>query len=137
MRASLALSVTSLIRSSGAVRSSFGCVVLCRSCFLILRYANFPSGQPSVCSALEHAYSCTVLQAMASAGIIPGLITCAFSGAICGFGLYLLTRCARATPHRRSSFFAVSQLTFPQAAVFFDAAIAIKCFGVSVRCVLT
>ncbi|KAI9464237.1 vacuolar amino acid transporter 5 [Boletus coccyginus] len=70
--------------------------------------------------------------AMASAGIIPGMITCAFSGAACGFGLYLLTRCAQAAPHRRSSFFAVSQITFPQAAVFFDAAIAIKCFGVSV-----
>ncbi|KAF8141578.1 vacuolar amino acid transporter 5 [Boletus edulis] len=70
--------------------------------------------------------------AMASAGIIPGMITCAFSGAVCGFGLYLLTRCAPATPHRRSSFFAVSQLTFPQAAVLFDAAVAIKCFGVSV-----
>ncbi|KAG6381646.1 transmembrane amino acid transporter protein-domain-containing protein [Boletus reticuloceps] len=74
---------------------------------------------------------------MASAGIIPGMITCAFSGAVCGFGLYLLTRCAPATPHRRSSFFAVSQLTFPQAAVLFDAAVAIKCFGVSVRYVLT
>jgi len=74
---------------------------------------------------------------MASAGIIPGMITCAFSGAACGFGLYLLTRCAQATPHRRSSFFAVSQITFPQAAVFFDAAIAIKCFGVSIRYVLT
>ena len=74
---------------------------------------------------------------MASTGIIPGMITCAFSGVVCGFGLYLLTRCARATPHRRSSFFAVSQITFPQAAVFFDAAIAIKCFGASIRYVLT
>ncbi|KAF9240708.1 vacuolar amino acid transporter 5 [Melanogaster broomeanus] len=70
--------------------------------------------------------------AMASAGIIPGMITCASSGAIAGFGLYLLTRCARHTPHRRSSFFAVSKITFPQAAIFFDAAIATKCFGVSI-----
>lgn len=74
---------------------------------------------------------------MASAGIIPGMITCAFSGAIGGFGLYLLSRCARFTPHRQSSFFAVAQITFPQAAIFFDLAIAIKCFGVSVRYVLT
>lgn len=73
---------------------------------------------------------------MASAGIIPGMITCVFSGAVGGFGLYLLTRCAHYTPHRRSSFFAVAQITFPQAAVFFDAAIATKCFGVSIRCVL-
>ncbi|KAH9975741.1 transmembrane amino acid transporter protein-domain-containing protein [Lactifluus volemus] len=66
------------------------------------------------------------------AGIIPGMITCAFSGAVAAFGLHLLSVCARKTPHRRSSFFAVASLTFPRAAVFFDAAIAIKCFGVSI-----
>ncbi|KAL1667106.1 transmembrane amino acid transporter protein-domain-containing protein [Schizophyllum commune] len=70
--------------------------------------------------------------AMASAGIIPGIITCIFSGSVAAFGLYLLSLCATKTPHRRSSFFAVAQMTFPRAAVFFDAAIAIKCFGVSV-----
>ncbi|KAG6812774.1 hypothetical protein H0H92_000544 [Tricholoma furcatifolium] len=70
--------------------------------------------------------------AMASAGLIPGIITCVFSGCVGAFGLYLLTLCATYTPHRRSSFFSVAQLTFPKAAVFFDAAIAIKCFGVSI-----
>lgn len=77
--------------------------------------------------------SFTFFQAMASAGIIPGMLTCALSGAVGGFGLYLLTRCARHTPDRQSSFFAIAQITFPQAAVFFDAAVAIKCFGVSIR----
>ncbi|PCH36218.1 vacuolar amino acid transporter 5 [Wolfiporia cocos MD-104 SS10] len=70
--------------------------------------------------------------ALASAGIIPGMITCVFSGCVAGFGLYLLSICAVKAPHRRASFFAVSELTFPRAAVFFDAAIAIKCFGVSI-----
>lgn len=70
--------------------------------------------------------------AMASAGIIPGMITCLFSGSVSVFGLYLLSLCAVKAPHRRASFFAIAQLTFPKAAVFFDAAIAIKCFGVSV-----
>ncbi|KAJ6481258.1 transmembrane amino acid transporter protein-domain-containing protein [Mycena vitilis] len=70
--------------------------------------------------------------AMASAGIIPGMITCVFSGSVAIFGLYLLSLCAARAPHRRSSFFAVSQMTFPKAAVFFDAAIAAKCFGVSI-----
>ncbi|KAF4569707.1 hypothetical protein EYR40_008686 [Pleurotus pulmonarius] len=70
--------------------------------------------------------------AMASAGILPGIITCLFSGSVAVFGLYLLSLCATKTPHRRASFFAVAQLTFPKAAVFFDAAIAIKCFGVSI-----
>lgn len=75
----------------------------------------------------------TLVQAMASAGILPGIITCLFSGSVAGFGLYLLTLCAPKAPHRRASFFAVAELTFPRAAVFFDAAIAIKCFGVSIR----
>jgi hypothetical protein len=75
-----------------------------------------------------------VTQAMASAGIIPGIITCVFSGSVAVFGLYLLSLCATKTPHRRASFFAVAQLTFPKAAVLFDAAIATKCFGVSIRC---
>ena len=65
------------------------------------------------------------------------MLTCAFSGAVAAFGLYLLSACARHTPHRRASFFAVASLTFPRAAVFFDAAIAIKCFGVSIRCACT
>ncbi|KAJ7763627.1 transmembrane amino acid transporter protein-domain-containing protein [Mycena maculata] len=70
--------------------------------------------------------------AMASAGIIPGMITCLFSGSVAVFGLYLLSLCAARAPHRRSSFFAISQMTFPKAAIFFDAAIAAKCFGVSI-----
>jgi amino acid permease len=73
---------------------------------------------------------------MASAGIIPGVLTCISSGGIAAFGLYLLSCCAARAPHRKSSFFAISQLTFPSASVFFDAAIAIKCFGVSIRRVI-
>jgi len=69
---------------------------------------------------------------MASGGIIPGIFTCLFSGSVAAFGLFLLSRCATRAPHRHASFFAISQLTYPRAAVFFDAAIAIKCFGVSI-----
>ncbi|KAH9919948.1 transmembrane amino acid transporter protein-domain-containing protein [Amylocystis lapponica] len=70
--------------------------------------------------------------AMASAGILPGMITCVFSASAAGFGLYLLSVCATKAPHRAASFFAISELTFPRAAIFFDAAIATKCFGVSI-----
>lgn len=73
---------------------------------------------------------------MASAGIIPGILTCFFSGAIAALGLFFLSKCAAKAPHRRSSFFAVSQMTFPKAAVLFDAAVVIKCFGVSIRCAI-
>ncbi|KAF8523611.1 transmembrane amino acid transporter protein-domain-containing protein [Gautieria morchelliformis] len=69
---------------------------------------------------------------VASSGIIPGVLTCLFSGGVGAFGLYLLSLTATRAPRRRASFFAISQLTFPKAAIFFDAAIAIKCFGVSI-----
>jgi amino acid permease len=61
------------------------------------------------------------------------MFSCIFSGGASAFGLFLLSRAATKTPHRRASFFAVAELTYPKAAIFFDAAIAIKCFGVSIR----
>ncbi|KAJ2177658.1 hypothetical protein EV181_006461, partial [Coemansia sp. RSA 532] len=70
--------------------------------------------------------------AMASLGLVFGSLVILFSACTSGMGLYLLSRCARRTTGRDASFFAVSKLTYPQAAVFFDAAIAIKCFGVSI-----
>ncbi|ELU43692.1 vacuolar amino acid transporter 5 [Rhizoctonia solani AG-1 IA] len=76
--------------------------------------------------------SCVGNLVMASGGILPGVVSCITSGCIGALGLWMLSRCATRTPHRKSSFFAVSKITFPSAAVFFDAAIAIKCFGVSI-----
>ncbi|KAJ2509476.1 hypothetical protein GGI11_005860 [Coemansia sp. RSA 2049] len=70
--------------------------------------------------------------AMAALGLVLGSAVIVFSACASGMGLYLLSRCARRTSGRDSSFFAVSKLTYPSAAAFFDAAIAIKCFGVSI-----
>ncbi|KAJ1798416.1 hypothetical protein LPJ59_002511 [Coemansia sp. RSA 2399] len=70
--------------------------------------------------------------AMASLGLVLGSAVIVFSACASGMGLYLLSRCARRTSGRDASFFAVSKLTYPGAAVLFDAAIAIKCFGVSI-----
>ncbi|KAJ2018523.1 hypothetical protein GGI13_004857 [Coemansia sp. RSA 455] len=70
--------------------------------------------------------------AMAALGLAFGSLVIIFSACASGMGLYLLSRCARRSPGRDSSFFSVSKLTYPKAAVFFDAAIAIKCFGVSI-----
>ncbi|KAJ2076459.1 hypothetical protein H4R24_005685 [Coemansia sp. RSA 988] len=70
--------------------------------------------------------------AMASLGLAFGSIIIIFSALASSLGLYLLSRCARRTSGRDSSFFAVSKLTYPRAAIFFDAAIAVKCFGVSI-----
>lgn len=70
--------------------------------------------------------------ALSHLGIVPGLMLIAWAGLTAGFGLYLQTRCARYLERGASSFFALSQITYPSAAVLFDAAIAIKCFGVGV-----
>ncbi|TFY79175.1 hypothetical protein EWM64_g4838 [Hericium alpestre] len=93
---------------------------------------SFPFGDVYGADAYGGTGMLTFPLAMASCGIIPGMITCVFSGCVAAFGLYLLSACARYAPHRAASFFAVANLTFPRAAIFFDAAIAVKCFGVSI-----
>lgn len=70
--------------------------------------------------------------ALSRMGIILGTIIILWAGLTAGFGLYLQTKCARYLDRGFSSFFALSQITYPNAAVIFDAAIAIKCFGVGV-----
>ena len=70
--------------------------------------------------------------AMSHMGITLGTLVILWSGMTAAFGLYLQSRCARYLERGTSSFFALSQITYPNAAVIFDAAIAIKCFGVGV-----
>lgn len=70
--------------------------------------------------------------AMSQMGMTLGVIMIVWSGITSAFGLYLQSRCARYLDRGNSSFFALSQLTYPNAAVIFDAAIAVKCFGVGV-----
>ncbi|KAG9302495.1 hypothetical protein G9A89_007199 [Geosiphon pyriformis] len=70
--------------------------------------------------------------ALASLGLILGGFMICFSAFTSGLGLYFLSRAASRTEGRHSSFFAVSKLTYPSAAIWFDLAIAIKCFGVGI-----
>lgn len=65
-------------------------------------------------------------------GIVLGVILIIWSGITAAFGLWLQSRCARYLDRGTASFFALSQITYPNAAVIFDAAIAVKCFGVGV-----
>ncbi|PNH42993.1 hypothetical protein VD0004_g4408 [Verticillium dahliae] len=65
-------------------------------------------------------------------GIVLGSLMIVWSGLTAAMGLYLQGRCARYLDRGSSSFFAISKLTYPNAAVLFDAAIAVKCFGVGV-----
>lgn len=70
--------------------------------------------------------------AMSHFGVMLGVILIVWCGLTSAFGLYLQGRCSRYIDRGSSSFFALSQMTYPNAAVVFDAAIAIKCFGVGV-----
>lgn len=70
--------------------------------------------------------------ALSRMGILLGGFVIMWSALTAGFGLYLQTRCARYLERGSSSFFALSQITYPKAAVIFDTAIAVKCFGVGV-----
>jgi amino acid permease len=70
--------------------------------------------------------------ALSHMGITLGTIVIVWAGLTAGFGLYLQTRCARYLERGSSSFFALSQITYPRASIIFDGAIAIKCFGVGV-----
>lgn len=68
-------------------------------------------------------------RAMSQFGIVLGVFVIVFSAFASGFGLYLQARCSKYVERGTASFFSLSQLTYPNAAVIFDAAIAIKCFG--------
>jgi amino acid permease len=70
--------------------------------------------------------------AMSHFGLVLGVVLIVWCGLTSALGLYLQARCARYIDRGSSSFFALSQMTYPSAAVVFDAAIAIKCFGVAV-----
>lgn len=70
--------------------------------------------------------------ALSKMGIFLGIFVIAWAGLTAGFGLYLQTRCARYVDRGHVSFAALSQLTYPNLSIIFDAAIAVKCFGVAV-----
>lgn len=55
-----------------------------------------------------------------------------YAGITSALGLYFLARSAEKVGGRNASFSSLSKLTWPKLGIFFDAAIAIKCFGVAI-----
>lgn len=94
--------------------------------------ASWMSSNINLVNTIIGAGTLAMPLAMSHMGILLGTIVIIWSAACASFGLYLQTRCARYLERGTSSFFALSQITYPSAAVIFDAAIAIKCFGVGV-----
>ena len=70
--------------------------------------------------------------AMSHFGMTLGVIVIVWSAFTSALGLYLQSRCARYLDRGTASFGAVAQMTYPNAAVIFESAIAVKCFGVAV-----
>ncbi|KAH8647428.1 transmembrane amino acid transporter protein-domain-containing protein [Tricladium varicosporioides] len=94
--------------------------------------ASWISSNVNLVNTIIGAGTLAIPLALSHMGILLGTIVIIWSGCMAAFGLYLQTQCARYLERGTSSFFALSQLTYPNAAVVFDAAIAIKCFGVGV-----
>ncbi|TPX68102.1 hypothetical protein SpCBS45565_g03367 [Spizellomyces sp. 'palustris'] len=92
---------------------------------------TFASSCVNICNTILGSGMLAMPSAIAGVGLGLGIILIGLSGAASAFGLILLTRVA-AQVGRSSSFNACAKRTYPNAAVFFDLAIAVKCFGVSV-----
>jgi amino acid permease len=94
--------------------------------------ASWISSNINLLNTIIGAGTLSMSFAMSHMGILLGVLVISWSALTAAFGLYLQSRCARYLERGTSSFFALSQITYPNAAVLFDAAIAIKCFGVGV-----
>ncbi|KAK4238523.1 transmembrane amino acid transporter protein-domain-containing protein [Achaetomium macrosporum] len=95
-------------------------------------HASMMSSNINLLNTIIGAGTLAMPSAMSHFGIMLGVLLIVWCGLTSAFGLYLQARCARYLDRGSSSFFALSQITYPNAAVVFDAAIAIKCFGVGV-----
>ncbi|PWY97725.1 hypothetical protein BCV70DRAFT_202482 [Testicularia cyperi] len=65
-------------------------------------------------------------------GLLLGMALILFCGFTASLGLYLLTRCAARVGGRKNSFFTIASQALPAGAWWFDLAIALKCYGVSI-----
>ncbi|KAL2121691.1 hypothetical protein VTJ04DRAFT_2146 [Mycothermus thermophilus] len=95
-------------------------------------HASMLSSNINLVNTIVGAGTLAMPAAMSHFGVTLGVLLIIWCGLTSAFGLYLQARCARYLDRGTSSFFALSQITYPNAAVVFDAAIAIKCFGVGV-----
>lgn len=94
--------------------------------------ATYASSVINLLNTIVGAGTLAMGLAMSHLGLTIGTLVIIWSALMAGFGLYLQYRCSRYLERGSASFFALSQMTYPSAAIIFDAAIAIKCFGVGV-----
>lgn len=94
--------------------------------------ASLPSSVANLANTIIGTGMVALPGAFVYTGWLLGLALVCFCGFTGASGLYLLTRCANKLGGRRQSFFSVAMRTIPKGARWFDLAIALKCYGVSI-----
>lgn len=95
--------------------------------------ATIKSGSINLLNTIIGAGILAMPYGLKSNGLLFGGLLICWSAMTSSFGLYLQTKVSKYTDQQTSvSFFSLSQLTYPSLSVVFDAAIAIKCFGVGI-----
>lgn len=110
-----------------------------RSARVVSTASILPEGKASLVSSVSNLTNTIIgtgMLATPGAFKYTGLLLGAFLIFFCGFtaalGLYLLTRCAARVGGRKNSFFTIASQALPAGAWYFDLAIALKCYGVSI-----
>jgi len=86
----------------------------------------------TICSTIFGSGMLTIPYAMATIGLVNGIIAIIFFGFMSFTTLTLLGECAKSVGGRHVSFFSLSSLTYPRLSIIFDLAVGVKCFGVSI-----
>lgn len=95
--------------------------------------ATIRSGSINLLNTIIGAGVLAMPYGLKSNGLIFGSALIIWSSFTSSFGLYLQNKVAKYTNQQGAvSYFSLCQLTYPQLSIIFDAAIAIKCFGVGV-----
>ncbi|EGV65154.1 hypothetical protein PSN45_005215 [Yamadazyma tenuis] len=95
--------------------------------------ATIQSGTINLLNTIIGAGILAMPYGLKSNGLAFGLLLIVWSALTSSFGLYLQTKVSKYTDQQTAvSFFSLSKLTYPSLSVVFDAAIAIKCFGVGI-----
>ncbi|TIB06657.1 hypothetical protein E3P96_00205 [Wallemia ichthyophaga] len=102
-----------------------------------LHTASIPSSVANLANTIIGTGMLAMPSVISSTGLIPAVILILLSSFLSSFGLYLLHLSSTQLGSKRSSSFnAVANITYPNAAIYFDIAIALKCFGVAISYLL-
>ena len=93
--------------------------------------AGIPSSMINILNTILGAGLLAMPHAVDTLGLLLAVFVILLSGSASAFGLYLLAVCGSLVG-RSSSFQSVANITYPKAGLFFEIAVAIKCFGVAV-----